>query len=65
MNIHTFKTYSIKTDRSILSGIPFQTYQFERIGYFCIDQDTNSQTENVVVNYTIPLKEDKDKDSKS
>jgi glutaminyl-tRNA synthetase len=36
-----------------------QVYQFERIGYFCVDPDTNK--DKIVLNSTVSLKESKDK----
>lgn len=39
---------------------PSDKFQFERLGYFCVD--TDSSAGQVVINRTIPLKESKDKE---
>ncbi|XP_014245016.1 probable glutamine--tRNA ligase [Cimex lectularius] len=49
-------------DSSLVSNAqPFQQYQFERQGYFCVDQDSNGN--HIFFNYTLPLKEDSGKSS--
>lgn len=46
-------------DYSLAGSKPFNVYQFERIGYFCVDSD--SSAENLILNQTVSLKEDKGK----
>lgn len=45
-----------KMEKSLLGSKTFETFQFERLGYFCVDADTTAQ--KMVFNLTIPLKED-------
>jgi len=47
-------------EKSLLEAKVFETYQFERLGYFCVDPDTTSS--KMIFNLTIPLKEDVTKD---
>ncbi|AFN83950.1 glutaminyl-tRNA synthetase [Encephalitozoon romaleae SJ-2008] len=41
-------------DKRIVGARPEDKFQFQRIGYFCVDKSTTE--ENIVVNLTIPLK---------
>ncbi|QKF94353.1 glutaminyl-tRNA synthetase [Fadolivirus algeromassiliense] len=59
LNLNSRSVMNIKTDTSIRSGKVFDKYQFERIGYFCIDLDTTNDL--IVMNQTVGLKEDKNK----
>lgn len=38
-------------------------FQFQRVGYFCIDQDSNVEKDEFVFNRTVTLKEDAKKDA--
>jgi glutaminyl-tRNA synthetase len=40
---------------SLANAAPGAPYQFERVGYFCLDQDT--QGGKLVFNRTLPLKD--------
>ena len=60
----TFKDYINKESLKITTGwiepsvkdaMPLEKYQFERVGYFSVDKD--SQPENLVFNRIVPLKE--------
>jgi len=46
-------------DVSVLGAKPGDYFQFERVGYFCVDPD--STPENLVFNLTVSLKEDSKK----
>lgn len=59
LNINSKKSLNVMTDTSIKNGKPFDKYQFERIGYFSIDPD--SSEDKIVMNMTVSLKEDKNK----
>ena len=48
-----------RMEKSIAGAEKFTTFQFERLGYFCVDPD--SSAEKMVYNLTIPLKEDSKK----
>ena len=44
-----------KVEPSVQKLKPFDRFQFERLGYFCIDQDTTD--ENLVINRTVTLRD--------
>ena len=44
-----------KLEPSIRGAAPFTHYQFERLGYFCVDPDSSEDT--VVFNRTVTLKD--------
>jgi len=44
-----------KLEPSLASAKPQERYQFERVGYFCVDLD--SATDHLVFNRTLPLKD--------
>ena len=44
-----------RIESSVKGASPETRYQFERMGYFCIDVDTN--TEKLVVNRTVTLRD--------
>ena len=44
-----------KVDSDLLKLKPFERFQFERLGYFCIDPDTNN--EKLVINRTANLRD--------
>lgn len=54
------KISDARMEKSLLGSEKFQTYQFERLGYFCVDPDTTPS--KMVFNLTIPLKEDAGKE---
>jgi len=45
-----------RMERSLVGSKTFETFQFERVGYFCVDKDSTDA--KMVFNLTIPLKED-------
>ncbi len=45
-----------KVERSLASAKPLERFQFERLGYFCLDE-TDSKAGALVFNRTIPLKD--------
>ncbi|XGW27947.1 hypothetical protein V3C99_008052 [Haemonchus contortus] len=48
--------HNVLVDRSIANSKPYDRFQFERVGYFCVDPD--SAPGKLVFNRTVPLKED-------
>jgi glutaminyl-tRNA synthetase len=44
-----------KLEPSIRGAAPFTSYQFERLGYFCVDPD--SSEDRIVFNRTVTLKD--------
>ena len=44
-----------KLEPSLASAKPGDRFQFERVGYFCVDPD--STAEKLVFNRTLPLKD--------
>lgn len=46
---------SCKVEPSLAGAEPFSRYQFERLGYFCVDPD--STAENLVFNRTVTLRD--------
>jgi len=46
---------SAKLEPSIRGAVPFTSYQFERLGYFCVDPDSSEDT--LVFNRTVTLKD--------
>jgi glutaminyl-tRNA synthetase len=44
-----------KLEPSLLSANPGDRFQFERVGYFCVDPDSTS--EKKIFNRTLPLKD--------
>lgn len=43
-------------DRYLMCSKQYDKYQFERIGFFCVDKDSTNS--NLVFNLTVGLKED-------
>ncbi|CAD25865.1 GLUTAMINYL tRNA SYNTHETASE [Encephalitozoon cuniculi GB-M1] len=54
MNKDSLKVFHGLCDKRISDARIEDRFQFQRIGYFCVDKDTTK--ENIVVNLTIPLK---------
>ncbi|EGC32483.1 glutamine-tRNA ligase [Dictyostelium purpureum] len=46
-------------DKTVKDSKQYDRYQFERVGYFCVDKD--STTDKLVFNRTVSLKENKEK----
>jgi len=44
-----------KVEPSLASAAPLEKFQFQRLGYFCVDYD--STEENLVFNRTVSLKD--------
>lgn len=59
INKDSKKVESVLVDSHIKNGKVGQVYQFERMGYFCVDPDTTK--DKIVLNSTVSLKESKDK----
>ncbi len=59
LNLHSKKSINIMTDSSIKNTKIYDKFQFERVGYFSVDSDTNG--EEIVLNMITKLKEDKNK----
>ncbi|XP_057662454.1 probable glutamine--tRNA ligase isoform X2 [Diorhabda carinulata] len=55
-NLDSLKILKSYADKSLLSANVSDKFQFERIGFFSVDPDTN--TNKLVVNQTVNLKED-------
>ncbi len=43
------------SNRSVASAVPGTRYQFERLGYFCVDSDSGAS--GIVFNRTVTLKD--------
>lgn len=59
LNPNSKTIISVMTDQSIKNAKVYDKFQFERIGYFCVDPDTTDN--KMVMNLTVSLKESKDK----
>jgi len=44
-----------KVEPSLKNATPLQRYQFERLGYFCVDPDSDG--DNLIFNRTVPLRD--------
>ncbi|RLG55167.1 MAG: glutamine--tRNA ligase, partial [Candidatus Hydrothermarchaeota archaeon] len=44
-----------KVEPSLAGAAPLSRYQFERLGYFCVDLDTTE--DKLIFNRTVPLKD--------
>jgi glutaminyl-tRNA synthetase len=55
LNPHSMTIVTGLLEPSLADAKPFIPYQFERIGYFCVDED--SKPENLVFNRTVGLKD--------
>lgn len=62
ININSKTIMHIMTDTSVSGANIYDKFQFERIGYFSVDPD--STRENIVMNFTVGLQENKNKQSK-
>ena len=59
-NLDSLKVlHSARMEKGVSGAEKFTTFQFERLGYFCVDPDSSG--EKMVFNLTIPLKEDSKK----
>jgi len=57
LNQHSIEVLSnCKVEPSLLSAAPGDCYQFERLGYFCVDKDTTSN--RLVFNRTVSLRDE-------
>ena len=59
INPDSLKVVRPLIDQSLTKVAPGQAFQFERVGFFVVDQDSNS--DNIVFNRTVGLKESKEK----
>jgi len=55
LNPESLKTITAYSESSVLSAKPGDRYQFERLGYFCVDLDSTAST--LVFNRTVALKD--------
>jgi glutaminyl-tRNA synthetase len=55
INKDSLKITTARIEPSVKDTMPLEKYQFERVGYFSVDKD--SQPENLVFNRVVPLKE--------
>lgn len=55
MNPDSLTVINALTEPSLESAVPGQRFQFERIGYFCVDPD--SRTDKLVFNRTVGLRD--------
>jgi glutaminyl-tRNA synthetase len=56
LNPHSLETISAKVEPSLATATAGARYQFERIGYFCVDPDTAPG--RLVFNRTVPLRDE-------
>src|SRR5579863_4211620 len=55
LNPNSLEVVRAKLEPSLTSAVPGSRYQFERLGYFCVDPD--SQPDNLVFNRTVTLRD--------
>jgi glutaminyl-tRNA synthetase len=55
MNPDSLKVITALTEPALKSAVPGQRFQFERIGYFCVDRDSSS--DKLVFNRTVGLRD--------
>jgi glutaminyl-tRNA synthetase len=55
LNPDSLKTVKCFAEPNFEKAVPLAKYQFERIGYFCVDPD--SSKEKLIFNRTVPLKD--------
>jgi glutaminyl-tRNA synthetase len=55
INPDSLKVITAYAESSVLSANAGDRFQFERLGYFCVDTDTND--DNIVFNRTVALKD--------
>lgn len=55
INPDSFSEIDAFVEPKLIDETPLQKYQFERLGYFCIDKDSNAET--LVFNRTVTLKD--------
>ena len=55
LNPNSLKVVTAKVEPALIAAQPGTSYQFERLGYFCVDPDTSS--EQLVFNRTVTLKD--------
>jgi glutaminyl-tRNA synthetase len=63
LNPDSLKVVSAFLEPSMKSAAPGEKYQFERIGYFCVDKD--SRADKLILNRTVTLKDSWAKSEKS
>ena len=55
LNIDSLKTINAFVEKSVKDSAIEEKYQFERLGYFCVDKNTNN--EKIVFNRTVGLRD--------
>ena len=63
LNPDSLKTITAFLEPSALNALPGEKFQFERIGYFCVDKD--SVKDHLIMNRTVTLKDSWAKSEKS
>ena len=57
INPNSLKTIkNAKLEKSLLNALPEKVFQFERLGYFCVDSK-DSKPDNLMFNRTVPLRD--------
>jgi glutaminyl-tRNA synthetase len=56
VNPKSLEIVTAKLETSLATAVPTERYQFERLGYFCLDRDSTPDSRRVF-NRTIPLKD--------
>jgi glutaminyl-tRNA synthetase len=62
LNPHSLEVVTAKCEPAMRDAKPEARYQFERLGYFCLDRDNTA--ERLVLNRTITLKDQWAKEAK-
>lgn len=57
LNPHSLHVHSAIIDPSVVDLKPLDRVQFERLGFYCVDLDTDAATGKYVFNKTVGLKE--------
>lgn len=55
INPNSLKVITAKTEPSLKTALPGEKFQFERMGYFCVDKDSNE--DSIVFNRTVTLRD--------
>jgi len=56
LNPDSLRIITAKAEPGLITAKPEEKYQFQRIGYFCVDKD--STAERLVFNRTVTLKDE-------
>ncbi|KAI8840536.1 tRNA synthetases class I, catalytic domain-containing protein [Chytridium lagenaria] len=61
INPHSLRTFTALAEVGIANSKVEDKFQFVRVGYFCVDKDSDLSKGKIVVNRTVSLKEDSSK----